>query len=131
MIRFVLAMLLVLVGCIPVRVTNTPDRPVPTAPMGESIETGEGRTQYNPQLGPPPEASAYETRGFPFMKAAAQAATGNWIGLAGTVVAAVAGGGMVHQRRRRQRAETDRDRLAVEDPERARIELEEIKRRGG
>ena len=122
---------LLLAGCsIPVFVRNTPARPVPTAPMGETVQQEDGTQRHNPQLGPPPDARIYEAQPFPFMRAVGQAMAGNWIGLAGTVIAAVAGGGMVQQRRRRQMAEADRDRLAEQDPDKAKAELEVIKRRG-
>lgn len=131
MYRFVVLATLLISACtVPVRVMNDPERPVPTAPMGVAVARDDGTQQLNPQLGPPPEASAYETRSFPLGMAIGQALLGDWVGLAATVVAALAGGGMVHQRRRRQRAEADRDRLAALPPDEASKELDNIKRKG-
>lgn len=96
----------VVAGCaLPVRVQNTPERPVPTAPMGVVVED-----RMNPQLGAPPSPAVYDEPSFDWGGVFRNAITGNWIGVAGTVVASIAGGAAVHQRR--QRSKEARERLA-------------------
>lgn len=55
-------MSVLLVAClaVPVRVTNTPDLPVPTAPMAIIVPQEDGTELVNPQLGTPPQASDFE-----------------------------------------------------------------------
>ncbi len=130
---FIASVFVGFVSCIPVRVVNTPALPIPTAPMAVSIPQADGTTAINPQLGVAPTLRMYDRPDVPWGKALGQALSGNWVGVAGTVVASVAGLYGTTQRRRRQRevleAREDRDRLAVQNPEEAGREIAVLHRR--
>lgn len=74
-------------------VTNTPDRPVPTAPMGvETDPQGQMVARYNPQLGDAPTLDAYQDAGFSLAGLFA-ALPGPWGELASMVMLALGIGG--------------------------------------
>lgn len=135
--------ILLLTSCaIPVNIRNTPERPVPTAPMGvvamqERTESGQvvttGIHKLNPELGDVPSAEEYEGDSSFWgtaLTAVTQAAGGNYLGAIATAVAAVTGGAAAAQaRKRKQEAVAHRAReckLAAMDPETAKkaIDLE-------
>ena len=132
-LTLVLLLLLASAGCIPVRVVNTPALPIPVAPMAIYAPQADGTTAVNPQLGPPPTPETYEQPRFNWGKAIGQAASGNWMGLAGTALAGVATLYGTSQRRRRKlevvEARDDRDRLASQAPEEAEREIAVLHRK--
>ena len=127
--------LLLLTSCaLPVTVRNTPDRPVPTAGMGELLVTEmvDGQTvttaiiKANPNLGDVPTAEEYEGDSSfwgPAITALTQASSGNYFGAIATAIAAVTGGAAANQARKRKQesvAHKMRERkLAQLDPETA------------
>ena len=127
--------LLLLTSCaLPVNVRNTPDRPVPTAGMGEWVvtEVVDGQTvttaivKANPNLGdvPTPEEYAGDSSFWgPAITALTQAGAGNYFGAIATAIAAVTGGAAANQVRKRKQetiAHQARERkLAQLDPETA------------
>jgi hypothetical protein len=131
---FILAVLLgALCGCMPVRVINDPARPVPVAPLGRSAPQADGSMVHNQQLrAEAPQLIDYEQpASMPWGSMLSQAASGNWLGLAGTALAGLATAYGVRQRQQRQREAArlrrQRDRLATTDPTRAREELERLR----
>ena len=101
--------------------------------MATYVPQADGTTAVNPQLGLPPTMETYEQPRFNWGKAIGQAATGNWMGLAGTALAGVATLYGTSQRRRRTRevleVRDDRDRLARQSPEEAEVEIAMLHRK--
>ena len=117
-------------GCsIPVRVQNTPDRPVPTAPMAQEVVQEDGTTLVNPQLGPFPVRSQYDEPPFPWMKALGQAVIGNWIGVGTTLLGGAAALCAEKQRRGKNQARAERNDLAMKPPDEAKIHLEALQKK--
>lgn len=130
MFAFLISLAVLLIGCVPVRITNDPSRPVPTAPMGEEIPREDGVIIMNPQLGPAPTPAQYEQG--PSMigtiaTAATKLGTGDLVGGGMTLLAGAAAWYATSQRKRRkyemERHIQERRRLAEMPPDEAAKEL--------